>query len=92
MQELVKDSIKEINEDLEIVEFENITDETKIFENIDSVAVLDLVLEIEDKLQKKYGKYIQIADDKTMDIANTPFKDFKTLVSYLEEKINGTSL
>ena len=89
MKELLKDAIQEINEDLEIVEFENITDDTKIFENIDSVAVLDLILEIEDRLQKRYGKYIQIADDKTMDTINTPFKDFKTLLSHLEEKVNG---
>ena len=89
MEILLKEAIKEINEDLEIIEFENITNNIKIFENIDSVAVLDLILEIEDRLQKKYGRYIQIADDKTMDVANTPFKDFKTLVVYLEEKVNG---
>jgi FkbH-like protein len=52
MQELLKEAIQEINEELEVVEFENITDYTKIYENIDSVAVLDLVLEVEDRLQK----------------------------------------
>jgi len=89
MKQLLKEAIKELNEDLEIKELENITDETPLFEILDSVAVLDLILEIEDRLQEKVGKYIQIADDKTMDSNETPFKTFKSLVEYLERKVNG---
>jgi len=89
MKQLLKDALKEINEDLELKELENITDETALFDILDSVAVLDLILEIEDRLQDKYGKYIQIADDKTMDSQNTPFKTFASLVEYVEGKVNG---
>jgi len=89
MKELVIDALKELNEDLELKELENITDETPIFELLDSVAVLDLILEIEERLQEKYNRYIQVADDKAMDAKNTPFKNLKTLVEYLEGKING---
>lgn len=89
MRDLLIDAIKEVNRELEIEELENIDDETPIFELLDSMAVLDLVLEIENRLQQKYSKYIQIADDKTMDALNTPFKTFKTLLEYVEEKVNG---
>jgi len=89
MRDLLIDAIKEINEDLEIEELEEIRDDTPIFELLDSMAVLDLVLEIEDRLQQKYSRYIQIADDKTMDAINTPFKTFKTLLDYVEGKVNG---
>jgi len=89
MEKLLKEAIKEINEELEIDELENVTDDTPLFELLDSMAVLDLILEIESKLQDKYGKYIQIADETTMDATKTPFKTFKTLKEFLEGKIDG---
>jgi len=87
MQELIIESLKELNKDLELKEFENITSNTPIFEVLDSVAVLDLILDLEERLQKKYNRYIQIADDKTMDAQNTPFKNVETLSKYLKELI-----
>jgi len=89
MKQLLKEAIKEINEDLEIKELENITDDTPLFELLDSMAVLDLILELESKLQEKYGKYIQIADETIMDSNKTPFKTFETLKEFLEGKIDG---
>ncbi len=89
MKDLLIGAIKEINEDLEIEELEEIEDDTPIFELLDSMAVLDLILEIENRLQEKYSRYIQIADDKTMDAINTPFKTFETLLDYVERKTNG---
>jgi len=89
MRDLLIDAIDEINEELEIKELEKIQDDTPIFELLDSMAVLDLVLEIEDRLQQKYSRYIQIADDKTMDAIHTPFKTFETLFNYIEGKVNG---
>ncbi len=38
-----------------------------IYDNLDSMALLDFILEVEDSLQKEFGKYIQIADETTMD-------------------------
>ena len=87
MKELIIESLKELNEDLNIKEFENITDETLIFELLDSVAVLDLILDLEDRIEKKYGKYIQIANEESMDVKKTPFKNVKTLTEYLERLI-----
>ncbi len=89
MRELLLKAIKNINEDLQISSLESIEDNTKIFDAIDSVAVLDLVLEIEDLLQEKTGRYIQIADEKTMDSTQTSFKTFATLLCGVQEKVDG---
>ena len=89
MRELLKEAIKTINEELHVSSLENIEDESEIFSQLDSVAVLDLILEIEDLLQDRYGRYIQIADDKVMDASQTSFKTFNTLLSYVEGKVNG---
>jgi len=89
MRDLVISAIEEVNKELEIEELKNLKDDTPIFELLDSMAILDLVLELEDRLQQKYSRYIQIADDKTMDVLHTPFKTLKTLLEYLEERVNG---
>ncbi len=89
MKDLLIDAIEEINKELDIEKLKNLQDDTPIFELLDSMAVLDLVLEIENKIQQKYSRYIQIADDKTMDAIQTPFKTFKSLTLYIEGKVNG---
>jgi len=89
VKELVKEAIREVNKELDIKELENISNDTLLFALLDSMGVLDLILEIESRLQEKYDKYIQIADETTMDITKTPFKTFKTLVEFLEDKVNG---
>jgi len=89
MRDLVISAIEEINRELDIEELKGLEDDSLIFELLDSMAILDLVLELEDRLQQKYSRYIQIADDETMDILHTPFKTLKTLLEYIEEKVNG---
>ena len=89
MRDLVIDAIEEINSELDIEELRDLQDNSPIFELLDSMAILDLVLELEDRLQQKYSRYIQIADDKTMDTLNTPFKTLKTLLECVEGKVNG---
>ena len=89
MRELLKKAIQTINEELEVDAFKEIGDDTRIFEYLDSIAILDLILEIEDLLQEQYGRYIQIADDKSMDSTHTSFKTFATLLKDIEGKVNG---
>ena len=89
MKELVLDAIKELNKELKLKELEKIDENTNFFEILDSMAILDLILEIEKKIEEKYGKYIQIADENTMDVLKSPFRSFNELVKYLESKVNG---
>ncbi len=89
MKELVLDAIKELNKELKLKELEKIDENTNFFEILDSMAILDLILEIEKKIEEKYGKYIQIADENTMDVLKSPFRNFNELVKYLEGKVNG---
>ncbi len=89
IKDILIDAIAEVNEELGIEELKDIQNDTPLFTLLDSMAVLDLILEIEDRLQQKYGKYIQIADDKSMDPLNTPFKTFQTLLEYVQERVDG---
>ena len=87
MEEIIRAAIKNINEDLESEALADLDEYSTLFEHLDSVALLNLILEIEDKLQQKYGRYIQIADENIMNTANTPFKNVHSLSKFLQEKV-----
>ena len=87
IREIILESLEEVNKELKSVEFFDIKNETLIFDNMDSMAVLELIIEIENKLQMQYGKFIQIADDTIMDEVQTPFKTLSSLIEFVEIKV-----
>lgn len=89
IENLILQSIKNVNENHKIAQLENIDDETPLFELLDSLGTLDLILELEDMLQKESGRYIAVADEFSMDKNKTPFKTVLTLKEYLKGKIDA---
>ena len=87
IRSIVLDSLMEVNKGLEDAKFKNVVDQTLIFDNLDSMGVLDLIIEIESKLQQGFGKFIQIADDTIMDEVKTPFKTLSSLIDFVEKKV-----
>ena len=81
MKEILDKAIKEIK-DIEI------NDNTNLLEELDSVGVLELILELENTLQQKYNRYIQVANEFSMDKEKSPFTGYKKLLNYLEDLIN----
>lgn len=51
IKEIVQQAIKAVNQELDNPLLNNADDNTLLFDNLDSMAMLDLILEIEDKLQ-----------------------------------------
>jgi acyl carrier protein len=88
IKDIVIKAVKVVNEELKNKELEVISDSDTLFEKLDSMAILDLILEIEDSIQKEFGQYVQVADDTMMDSIKTPFKTVGTLIDFLEKKIN----
>jgi acyl carrier protein len=85
MKNLVFNAVTEINQTIEV--FETIDENTEIFQNLESVDVLELIVELEDQLQSKFGRYIQIADENTMDPELTPFRTLSTLIDHVNDKV-----
>jgi hypothetical protein len=86
MKDLVFDAVSKINQDIEV--FSEIDESTAIFENLESAAILELILELEDQLQSKLGRYIQIADEFTMDAERTPFRTVSSLIEHVSDKVS----
>jgi acyl carrier protein len=88
IEKIVSDAIEEINIDLEIEELNSISNDTKLFDLLDSLGTLDLVIELESRLQQEFGRYIQVANDTTMDKDKTDFDTYQSLVEYLIKKVS----
>ena len=91
LREVILEAIKNINEELKISELENVGDETPLFELLDSLGTLDLILELESSLEDTTGTYVAVASEESMDAKNTPFRTIVTLESYLQKRIEDES-
>ena len=87
IRNIILDSLLEVSKVFQSDKFDNVNDQTLIFENLDSMAVLDLIIEIENKLHESFGKFIQIADETIMDEVKTPFKTLASLIDFIETKL-----
>jgi len=88
IKEIVFSVISSINEELNNQNLKDPTEDTLLFEELDSMAVLDFVMGIEDELQKLTNEYIQIANEHTMDPNTTPFKSIKSSIDYILSKVS----
>lgn len=91
IEKIILDAIKVVNENHQIDDLVNISDETPLFELLDSLGTLDLILEVEDSLEKFSGEYIAVADEFSMDKEKTPFKNIVTLKAFIEDKLDVSS-
>jgi acyl carrier protein len=91
LKTIILKAIKDVNEQLQIDELSNIHEETPLFQLLDSLGTLDLILELESSLEEHMGEYIAVANEESMDKNNTPFKTIVTLEDYLQKRITDES-
>lgn len=91
LKTIILQAIQDVNEQLQIDELENIHEETPLFEHLDSLGTLDLILELESSLEDTTGNYIAVANEHSMDKEKTPFKTIVTLEDYLAKRIADES-
>ena len=91
VKNIILESIESVNKELKIKELESVDENTPLFELLDSLGTLDLILELENRLQEVSGNYIAVASEESMDAKNTPFKNIATLETFLEKRMQDES-
>ncbi|EIM3968980.1 hypothetical protein LM828_001937 [Campylobacter jejuni] len=90
IQNIIIDLLKNLAEELENNNLIHPNLETKIYGaegNLDSLALVSLISDLESILSEKFNKEIVLADEKMMSSRNSPFKDVKTLTEFIEKKL-----
>jgi acyl carrier protein len=89
--ELIYSAFDEINSELpKKHRLEKKPDEI-IFGNegkLDSLGLVNLIVNIESLIDEELGKQIVIANEKAMSMKNSPFRDVETLAQFILELIN----
>ena len=87
LKTIILESIENINKDLQIDALNSVDENTPLFEHLDSLGTLDLILELENRLEEETGSYIAVANEESMDVKKTPFLNIVTLQSFLEKRV-----
>ena len=61
-------------------------DQTKILEQIDSIGLVELVVELEDAFAE-LGYPITLVSDKAFSLEKSPFQDFLSLLTFIQEQL-----
>jgi len=81
----------DINNDQETILKENPEDFEIIgsHDNIDSLDLVSILVDVEAQVHDKYGKIIMLSSDKAMSQNNSPFRNVKTLTLFLIEEFEN---
>lgn len=90
MQEKVEgiiiESLKDYSKEMKKEDLSNPTPQTVIYGSssvLDSLGLVYLLANIEDRVFDEFGKSIVLADEKAMSQKISPFRNVKTLASYI---------
>lgn len=89
IQSLIYKSLQSLADELENENLKNPTLETKIYGiegNLDSLALVSFIADLEEMLADELNINLVLADEKTMSGRNSPFRDVATLSAYILEK------
>lgn len=86
IENIIIESLKEYNQALENIELKTYSKQTKLYGEksvLDSIGLVYLITDIEEKISDKFSKNIVLADEKAMSQKTSPFRDIETLAKYI---------
>lgn len=86
IEQVLEEAVRRVNEHVQSPELETLTPSTNIFDAVDSMAIVDLLLESEGLLEEATGKYVALADDKTFDASASPLLRWSDWVAHVEQR------
>lgn len=90
IETLVLESVRLLAEDFEIAALKSADANSTLYGtngSLDSMALVNLIADIEEAIDEKLGESITLADEKAMSAKNSPFRDVSSLVDAIIERI-----
>ena len=85
---IIFDCLVDLNYGINSPELENPTSETRLYgakSALDSIHLVTLIADVEEKIGEEFGKDIILADERAMSQTRSPFGRVGTLADYIEE-------
>jgi acyl carrier protein len=85
IEDIVLQTVAEVGEDQNQEMLKNPTSTTALFgHNLDSMGIVFLVAELEERIADEFDINISLADERAMSQKTSPFRSIKTLVKYVD--------
>lgn len=88
IQKIIIEALKNLADELENPQLQNPDAKTRIYGaegNLDSLALVSFITDVEEMVDSKFNTNITLADEKAMSSRNSPFKDVNTLTQYIQK-------
>ena len=83
-EEALKEALRRVNENVRSPGLEDVGPDTNVFDQVDSMTVVDLLLETEALLEEKTGEYVPLADETIFDASSSPLLKWSDWVAHVE--------
>lgn len=86
--DIVAKTLAELREDLQLPALPEIDDDTPLYgsgSDLDSMALVHLIADLESRLQARFGKDWILADDRALSRNRSPYRSVGDLVRYILE-------
>lgn len=91
IEKIILETIVELNEELEEESLQAPTNKTRLYgasSALDSLALVSLIADIEDKISEEFDRDIVLADEKAMSATTSPFRNVESLTHYISEQLS----
>lgn len=93
VSELVKEAVSDLNDELQYESLNNLSDETAIFgdeDGIDSLSLVRLVVDIEQRVQESLEHQVSLTDEKAMSARRSPYRSVGALTDFILEQMEAS--
>jgi hypothetical protein len=90
---MVIDSVRELAEMEKIPELLSPGAKTKLFGGsgvLQSMSLVSLIVDLEQKTSERFGKELVLADEKAMSRRTSPFRNVESLALYIQELLEDS--
>ena len=91
---LVLEAIRDIGEERDSAFLQEVTEKTMLIGDeggLDSLAIVNLTVDLEERVFEETGVNIVIADDSTMSMRTTPFRNAKKLLDHINRLLSESA-
>lgn len=85
--DILSASLETVLKNMDAPQLLELHEDTNIFDNVDSFAIVDLLLETESQLETQLGHYIPLADETIFDADKSPLKKWSNWVQFVESRL-----
>jgi acyl carrier protein len=92
LTQLIIETTRSITEEQNLELAGELSAETRLFGSkglLDSLALVALVIAVEQAIEDKFGIRIELADDKALSQKNSPYRSIQTLADYSLHQIEA---